>query len=189
MISSYFLNENNCRGKELHGELLVKGSCVMQGYWRHKDESAKSIIDGWLHTGDLGFMQDGYLFLTGRQSNLLALKGGEKVHAEHIENILKNIPLIKEVMIIGEQCKRVYALVNVEENELSDPKFELKELIAEAVKNLAAYQKPKDLLILPDFSIDAGTMTPTLKIRRRQIMIQFQEQINQFLTQHGENLR
>ena len=183
-----FLDSEGNRSKDIEGELLVKGDCVMQGYWGHKDESAKSIQDGWLHTGDIGKVVDGYMYITGRASNLLVLKGGEKVHPEHVENLIKECPLVKEVMLIGEKCKNVYAVINVEENELEDVESALKAQIAEATADLAPFQKPGKFLILPDFTPEDGTMTPTLKIRRKNIWEVYYDQLSDFLIANNEEV-
>ena len=183
-----FVDSEGNRGKEIEGELLVKGDCVMQGYWGHKDESAKSIQDGWLHTGDIGKVVDGYMYITGRASNLLVLKGGEKVHPEHVENLIKKCDLVKEVMLIGEKCKNVYLVVNVEENELDDLEAVLKAQISEATADLAPFQKPGKFLILPDFTPDDGTMTPTLKIRRKNIWNVYYDQLSEFLIANNEEV-
>ena len=132
-----FLDSEGNRNKEIEGELLVKGDCVMQGYWGHKDASAKSIQDGWLHTGDIACMRDGFMYITGRASNLLVLRGGEKVHPEHVEDIVKQCELIGEVMLIGEKCKNVYAIINVEENELEDEFSAVRKQMADAISGLA----------------------------------------------------
>ncbi|NQZ56907.1 MAG: AMP-binding protein, partial [Lentisphaeraceae bacterium] len=84
-----FLNSAGERSKDHEGELLEKGDSVMQGYWGHKDISAKALVDGWLYTGDVAYMKDAYIYISGRASNLLVLKGGEKVHPEHVEEIAK----------------------------------------------------------------------------------------------------
>lgn len=184
-----FLDESGNRGKEVKGELLVKGFCVMAGYWNHQDESAKTIIDGWLHTGDMGYMEEGFLYLNGRQSNLLALKGGEKVHPEHIEDLIKTHSLVKEAMVIGEQCKHIYVLLNLEENDFADSAKEMKKIVAELTKNLAPYQRPKNVLILPEFNLEDGTITPTLKIKRKKIFAQYAKEISEFLESFNETLR
>ncbi|MCM8542202.1 MAG: AMP-binding protein [Lentisphaeraceae bacterium] len=183
-----FLDSEGNRAKDIEGELLVKGDCVMQGYWGHKDESAKSIQDGWLHTGDIGKVVDGYMYITGRASNLLVLKGGEKVHPEHVENLIKKCPLVKEVMLIGEKCKNVYAVVNVEENELEDVNAELKKQLSEATADLAPFQKPGKFLILPDFNPEDGTMTPTLKIRRKNVWQTYFKELSTFLEANNEEV-
>ena len=183
-----FLDSEGNRSKAIEGELLVKGDCVMQGYWGHKDESAKSIQNGWLHTGDIGAVEDGFMYITGRASNLLVLKGGEKVHPEHVENLIKKCPLVTEIMLIGEKCKNVYAVVNVEENELEDVEGVLKAQIAEATADLAPFQKPGKFIILPDFTPDDGTMTPTLKIRRKNIWEKYFTELSSFLEDNREEV-
>ena len=183
-----FLDNEGNRSKEIEGELLVKGDCVMQGYWGHKDASAKSIQDGWLHTGDIACMRDGFMYITGRASNLLVLRGGEKVHPEHVEDIVKQCELVGEVMLIGEKCKNVYAIVNVEENELEDEFSAVKKQMADAISGLAPFQKPKNILILPTFNTDDGTLTPTLKIRRKNVWAKYEEQIKEFLIANGEEI-
>ncbi|MCM8534723.1 MAG: AMP-binding protein [Lentisphaeraceae bacterium] len=183
-----FIDSEGNRSKDVEGELLVKGDSVMQGYWGHKDASAKSIQDGWLHTGDVACLKNDYLFITGRASNLIVLKGGEKVHPEHVEDIVKKCELVSEVMLVGEKCKNVYAVVNVEENELDDVTAVVKKQMAEAIKDLAPFQKPKNVLVLPTFSTDDGTLTPTLKIRRKNVWSTYGEQLNEFLLANGEEI-
>jgi long-chain acyl-CoA synthetase len=183
-----FLDSDGNRSKEIEGELLVKGDCVMQGYWGHKDNSAKSLQNGWLHTGDVGCLRDGSLYITGRASNLLVLKGGEKVHPEHVEHVVKRCSLVSEVMLIGEKCKNVYAVVNVEEHELEDITSHVKAQVAEVILGLAAFQKPKQVLVLPSFTTDDGTLTPTLKIRRKNVWAKYNQEINEFLAANGEEL-
>ena len=86
-----------------NGEILVKGSSVMKGYYQMPDETAETLKDGWLHTGDKGYMdEDGYLFINGRVKNLIILSNGENVSPEEIENKLALNPLIGEVIVTGE---------------------------------------------------------------------------------------
>lgn len=187
-----FRDEQGRTGKDVRGELLVKGDCVMKGYWRHTDASAKTLADGWLHTGDMGYVDaDGFLFLEGRQGNMIVLVGGEKLHPEHVEDAVKTSSLVTECMVIGEKCKNVYALVNVDpdrtvgigEGELLE---RLRKEIQEKTRHLAAYQKPKDVLILPDFTMDEGTLTATLKVRRHMVWQKHGEEIRHFLVRSGE---
>ncbi len=187
-----FKNEEGERGKNITGQLLVKGNCVMKGYWRHTDASAKTMEDGWLNTGDVGHMdKNGFLFIHGRNSSMIVLYGGEKLHPEYIEDAVKSSPLITEAVVIGEKCKNVYVCVNVakEDREKHAPE-ELHRLVKEEVErttaNLANYQKPKDVLVLPDFSMEDGTMTATLKVRRYKIKEIYRSQIDAFLAANGE---
>ena len=183
-----FMDSEGNRSKDIEGELLVKGDCVMQGYWGHKDASAKSIQNGWLHTGDIACMKDDYIYITGRASNLLVLRGGEKVHPEHVEDLVRKCELVSEVMLIGEKCKNVYMIVNVEENELEDVTTAVRKQMADAIVGLAPFQKPKNVLILPTFSTDDGTLTPTLKIRRKNVWAKYADQIKEFLIANGEEV-
>lgn len=183
-----FQDDQGKRSKDIHGELLVKGDCVMQGYWHHSDESSKTIDEGWLHTGDIGYLENGYLHLSGRQSNLLCLKGGEKAHPEAIEDLVKQHPAVSEVMVIGEGCKNLYAIINLVDPEISIDLNETKKEIRQICSELASYQVPKNLLILAPFNVEDGTMTPTLKIRRKNIWAKYQAEINNFLASNGENL-
>jgi long-chain acyl-CoA synthetase len=189
-----FKDENGNLGKDLKGELLVKGDCVMKGYWRHQDESAKTLEDGWLHTGDMGYVDDdGFLFLDGRQGNMIVLFGGEKLHPEHVEEEVKQCPLVTECMVFGEKCKNVYVAVNVDAElveGMSDDelKAELKKQIGERCKHLASYQKPKDVIVLPEWTPEEGTLTVTLKIRRHKIWDTFGNELRGFLAKNGEEV-
>ena len=79
------------------GEILVKGTSVMKGYYQMPDETAETLKDGWLHTGDKGYMdEDGYLFINGRVKNLIILSNGKMISPEEIENKLALNPLVAE---------------------------------------------------------------------------------------------
>ena len=189
-----FKDEEGHIGKELRGQLLVKGDCVMKGYWNHTDDSAKTMEDGWLNTGDMGFCdREGFINIQGRKGSMIVLVGGEKLHPEHIEDAVKNSPYIAEAMVIGEKCKNVYLCVNVNQEltkGMSDDEIhaKLKEEMQATTKHLAAYQKPKEVLVLPPFSMEDGTMTATLKIRRFKIKEIYKTQIEDFLQANGEEL-
>ena len=90
----------NCEAKTVDGELWVKGSSVMQGYYKMPEETADTLEDGWLKTGDLGYVdEDDFIFLTGRKKNLIITKNGENVSPEEIENALGENRLIQEVLV------------------------------------------------------------------------------------------
>ena len=188
-----FKDEEGHMGKDVHGQLLVKGTCVMKGYWNHTDASAKSFEDGWLNTGDVAYQKEGYFFIEGRKGNMIVLIGGEKLHPEHVEDAVKNSPLITEAMVIGEKCKNVYVLANVSKDlakGLSDDELhkKLKEEIQRTTTHLAPYQKPKDVLVLPDFTMEDSTLTATMKIRRYKIQELYGDKIEEFLKANGEEI-
>ena len=94
------LFRSNCEVKIVDEEIWVKGTSVMQGYYKMPEETAQTLEDGWLKTGDLGYVdEDGFLFLTGRRKNLIITPNGENVSPEEIENKLGANRLIQEVLV------------------------------------------------------------------------------------------
>ena len=90
----------NCEAKGVDGELWVRGSSVMMGYYQMEKETAESLTDGWLHTGDLGYVdEDGFVYLTGRKKNLIITKNGENVSPEELENKLGEDRLVQEILV------------------------------------------------------------------------------------------
>lgn len=179
-------------GRHVHGELLLRGDCVMKGYWRHTDTSAKVLRDGWLHTGDMGYLDaDGFLYIEGRRTSMLVLEGGEKLHPEHVEDAIKSVDLFADVMVIGDRCKNVYACVTLDKDAAARIPADrlqahVREKIRETTEHLAAFQRPRDVLILPPFSVEDGTVTVTLKIRRHRIWERHGDEIRAFLAANGE---
>ena len=90
----------NCEVKVVDEELWVKGTSVMQGYYKMPEETAETLVDGWLRTGDLGYVdEDGFLFLTGRKKNLIITPNGENVSPEELENKIGAARLVQEVLV------------------------------------------------------------------------------------------
>lgn len=181
-----FRADDGSESKEIEGELLVKGVCVMQGYWRNPEKTDETIKNGWLYTGDVGYMKDGYLYLSGRKSNLIVLRNGEKFHPEPIEENIKNSRLITQVVAIGENKRYAYLLLNIDqaaakglsENELNQ---KLREDIDKYTADFAKYSRPRDFLILPEFTIEDSTMTSSLKVRRQVVWKRYFKEIGEFL--------
>jgi len=182
------------------GEILVKGPCVMQGYYNKPDQTREAFTpDGWLLTGDIGRIdQDGYLLITDRKKELLKTSGGKFVAPAPIENLLKTSPLIANAMVVGDGRKFTSVLVvvnfaGIEEEArkagrdfsthaqmLNDPWVrdlytrELERLTAP----LAQYEKPKRFaLIEQDFTYASGELTYTMKLKRRVIEQRYQDVI------------
>ncbi len=181
-----FRADDGSESKELEGELLVKGVCVMAGYWRNPEKTDDTIKNGWLYTGDVGYMKDDFLFLSGRKSNLVVLRNGEKFHPEPIEENVKNSRLISQALAIGENKRYPYLLLNVDpiaaeglsEDEL---RHSLKSEIEKYTEHFAKYSRPKDFLILPEFTIEDSTLTSSLKVRRQVVWKRYFTEINAFL--------
>ncbi len=105
-----------CNVKTVQGEILVSGDTVMLGYWNDPVSTAAVIEDGWLHTGDMGYVdKNGYLFLTGRKTNLIVFENGEKLMAEQLEKELCGICGVKEALVIGKSIehKRSRTVIDV----------------------------------------------------------------------------
>ena len=170
-------------------EILVKGSGVMKGYYQLPEENAKVFTeDGWLRTGDAGYISDtGSLVITDRIKDLMKTSNGKYIAPQPIENILGNNNLINNVMLIAEGRPFVTALIvpnfellevrlkelNLLSGTQADwvTKPEVKEMytqiIGEMQKNLPGYEKVKKFTLLPaDLEVHAGEITPTLKIKR-----------------------
>lgn len=85
------------------GELIARGPNVMAGYFENEEETAKTLVDGWLHTGDLAYVdKDGYIFICGRKKNVIVLKNGKNVYPEELEVLISNLPYVEECMVFGQ---------------------------------------------------------------------------------------
>ncbi|MCK4518642.1 MAG: AMP-binding protein [Candidatus Omnitrophica bacterium] len=182
-----FEDESGKKDKKFKGELLVKGKCVMAGYWGMKEETSRALKDGWLYTGDMGYInEEGYLILFGRKKNLLCLKGGEKFYPEFIEEQIKTSPYILQAMIIGEGCARSSVLVNINQDLLKGKTAEeidkiIAQDIRQATHDFETYQRPARHLILPEFTMEEDLLTNTLKIRRHRVLEKYNKEIGGLL--------
>ncbi len=171
------------------GEILVKGNIVMKGYYNQPEETAKAIVDGWFHTGDIGEKDsDGYLKITDRKKSLFKSSGGKYVAPAHIEELVGTLPYIDQVIVIGNERMYVTALIvpdvgelksiahklniNIEfESDLFTNPAVLKQIekdINEVQKNLASFEKIRKFSLLQTpFTIEGGELTPTLKVKRK----------------------
>ena len=157
----------NCKAKTVDGELWVKGSSVMQGYYKMPEETAETLEDGWLKTGDLGYVDDeGFLYLTGRKKNLIITKNGENVSPEELENALSTNRLVGEILVRekdGVIEAEIYPDQDyVKKKRIKDVREKLQEIIDEYNKT-AAPQKRIYSLIVRDTEFEKTT---TRKIKR-----------------------
>jgi len=172
------------------GEILAKGPCVMQGYYQNPGATREALDEeGWFHTGDIGYLdKDQYLFITDRKKDLLKTAGGKFVAPQPIENALKTSPFILNAMVVGDKRKFVVALIvpnattvgaKAAESgvrlgaELAEDAF-VRGLIESEVKrltgHLAQYESIKKFALLEkDFTFDDGSLTFTLKLKRRVV--------------------
>lgn len=183
-----FKDDFGLLSKEIEGELLIKGNCVMKGYWNHKDASAKQFFEGWLCTGDMGFYKNNKLFINGRKTNMIVLANGENLYPEYIENHLKILEDINDIMIFGDKLKNIYAIISVHEDISIDLSLhsKIKKEIQKKLEHFPHYQKPKDFILVPPFSHENGTYTATQKIRRNNIVSMYKNEISTLLKSNGE---
>ncbi|MGW7527863.1 AMP-dependent synthetase/ligase [Streptomyces sp. NPDC054783] len=182
------------------GEILVSGDHVLRGYW---DPQAGGVVpatrDGWLSTGDIGELDDeGYLTITGRKKELLITAGGKSVAPAPLENWLRQHPLISQVMLVGDARPYVAALITLDvdgvthwrqmigkhpvppELLVGDPELEavLQRAMDEANKLVSRPESIRRFAVLPgDFTEEAGHLTPSMKLRREQIMTDFASEV------------
>ncbi len=184
---------------EADGEICVAGPSVMLGYYKRPDLTAETIIDGWLHTGDIGTLEDGkYLKITDRKKELFKTSGGKYVAPQPIENKMKESPFIEQIVLIGDNKKFVSALIVPGFSKLKDwAKQHGIEYTSneEIIKNTMVVNMIGDIvdqynqlfnqveqvkrftLIPREFTIDKGEMTPKLSIRRKVILSNFEKEI------------
>lgn len=188
------------------GEILVKGPQVMLGYYHDPAATADAFVDGWFKTGDIGYIEDGFIFITDRKKELIITAGGKNIAPQPIENELKMDKYIASAFVHGDGKPFLTALIvpNIERLlEFAKEKhiryYELADLvthtsvralfeqrIADINKRLAQYETIKMFVLLPqDFSIEGGELTPTLKLKRKVIYEKYRQRIEDLYADHS----
>jgi long-chain acyl-CoA synthetase len=186
------------------GELLVQGDNIMQGYYQMPEETERVLQrydDGvWFHTGDIGTIDaEGYIRITDRKKDLIKTSLGKYIAPQMIENLIRGIPMVEQVVVVGNARKfpsalivpafdalRAYArTLNLETKDtrelVSHPRIVeyFKKKVDEVTKELAPHEKIKKIALLDrEFSIESGELTPTLKVRRKFVEDKHREVIN-----------
>jgi long-chain acyl-CoA synthetase len=182
------------------GEILVRGPSVFGGYWNMPKESAEAFTDGFFKTGDIGNLDaDGYLSVTDRKKDLIKTSGGKFIAPQPIEASLKDNALVAEAVVIGDKRKFPAAMILpyfplledwAHDNQVTflsreelvrQPRVQaLYEDVVENVnENLARFEKLKKTIVLAEeFSVASGTLTPTLKMKRRAVEAKHREEID-----------
>lgn len=183
------------------GEILVRGPNVFLGYLHDEQATRETIIDGWLHSGDVGEIdRDGYVRLTDRKKDLIITAGGKNISPQNIERLLTEIPLVSQAVVIGDQRKYLSALVTLVPEELErfcreagimerDPTRlashpQVRDVVQRAIDQnvnprLARHETIKRFDILPsELSEGAGELTPTMKIKRKVVSSRYASHID-----------
>jgi long-chain acyl-CoA synthetase len=172
------------------GEILVRGPNVFQGYYKNDEATRETIVDGWLHTGDIGEIdEDGFLQITGRKKDIIITAGGKNITPSNIEAEVKQSQWISQAVVIGDRRPYLVALVTLDPEEIvklakekglpEDPAAlaeneEVRKLVGEHIDHInekfARVEQVKKFKILPrDLSQEGGELTPTMKVKRNVV--------------------
>ena len=187
------------------GEILVRGPSVFRAYWNRPEETRDAFVDGWFKTGDIGNLdEDGFLSVTDRKKDLLKTSGGKFIAPQPVENSLKLNALIGTAVVLGDRRKFPSVLISphfplleswARENDITftskahlvaHPKVKIlyEGIVEEVNQNLARFEKLKKVLLVPDeFTTTDGSLTPTLKLRRKVIEERYRQQIEDLYRQ------
>jgi long-chain acyl-CoA synthetase len=187
------------------GEILVRGPSVFQSYWKRPDETANTFVDGWFKTGDIGNLdEEGFLSVTDRKKDLIKTSGGKFIAPQPIENTLKHNALIAEAVVLGDKRKFPAVLISpyfplledwARANQLlfssradlvANPKVQslYEGIVDDLNTNLARFEKLKRVLVIAnEFSAEDGTLTPSMKLRRRAIEQSYRQLIDDMYAQ------
>ena len=180
----------------------MRGRHVFKGYFKNPAATAEAIDDeGWLHSGDIGTIEDGFLKITDRKKDLIITAGGENIAPQVIEGKLKAIDAVSQAVVVGDRRKFLTALLTIDESKLDaalresgstaktmeqaagDEKVHqwLMGQVEQINRNLARVQTIKKIKLLPsDLSIEGGELTPTMKVKRKIINQKYADTIESF---------
>jgi len=180
------------------GEILAKGPNIFQGYYKNEEATRETLIDGWLHTGDIGEIDaDGYLKITGRKKDIIITAGGKNITPANLEAEIKQHPLVSQCVVIGDRRPYLVALVTLDPEEAAawardrglptdpekvaanpDVRASVQAHVDEINKKFARVEQVKKIEILPgDLSQEGGELTPTLKVKRNVVAEKYEREI------------
>jgi len=160
------------------GEILVKGENVMMGYWKKEKETNEVLKDGWLYTGDVGVFDGEFLKIKDRKKDIIITPGGENISPIKIENDLNKSNYIEQSLVYGKNKQYLICVIVFSAENKNISEVEVKKEIEKINKKLTKIEKIKKFFIIKDqFTIENGTMTPTLKLKRYKIIKKYQTEI------------
>ncbi len=184
------------------GEILAKGVCVMRGYYKREDLTSETFADGWFRTGDIGRLDDdGFVWITGRKKEIIVTAGGKNVIPALLEDQIRADALVSQVLVVGDNRPFIGALVTLDQEALpgwlqrhnlpADTSLEdaannpvvkaaVQDLITAANASVSQAEAIKSFRIVPaDFTEASGHLTPSMKVKRAQVMKDFETVIEE----------
>jgi long-chain acyl-CoA synthetase len=180
------------------GEILVKGPNVFQGYYKNEEATRETIVDGWLHTGDIGEIDsDGFIKITGRKKDIIITAGGKNITPANLENEIKQHALVSQCVVVGDRRPYLIALVTLDPEEAAawaqehglpedleqlasnaEVRKTIEAHVEEINQKFARVEQVKKIDILPqDLSQEGGELTPTLKVKRAVVASKYEPRI------------
>ena len=188
-------------------EIWYRGPNLMLGYWNNPEDSAAVLVDGWFRTGDVGHLdEDGYLTITDRIKDLIVTSNGKNIAPSPIEGLLASDPLFEHTLLLGDNRPYLTLLVapslphletigrqlqltwSHRDELLSHPEVlaELRRRVAALTTKLASYEQIRDLrLLIEDFTLENGLLTPTLKVKRKEVERRFSQLVEDMYERAG----
>jgi long-chain acyl-CoA synthetase len=182
------------------GEILVRGANIFRGYYKNPDATGETLADGWLHTGDLGRVdEDGFVYITGRKKDIIITAGGKNITPANLENWLKQNQYISQAVVYGDRRPYLTALITLDPEEVAAwatergidtvdvaelaERDEVRQMVQETVDSVNARVGPVEQLkyftILPqDLSQETGELTPTLKVKRNVVYDKYADELD-----------
>ena len=185
------------------GEILVKGPNVFQGYYKNEEATRETIVDDWLHTGDLGSVDaDGFIQITGRKKDIIITAGGKNITPANLEAEIKQHPLVSQCVVVGDRRPYLVALVTLDPEDAvayarehglpedpgrlagdPDVRAAIEQHLAKVNEKFARVEQVKKIAILSqDLSQESGELTPTLKVKRAVVADKHRGEIEQLYT-------
>jgi long-chain acyl-CoA synthetase len=182
------------------GEILVRGPNIFQGYYKNEEATKETLEDGWLHTGDIGELdEDGYLSITGRKKDIIITAGGKNITPANLEAEIKQSPYVSQCVVIGDRRPYLVALITLDMEECTklceekgwpaDPaelrhnegmRAIIQEHLDKINEKFARVEQVKKFEILPhDLSQETGELTPTMKVKRNVVAEKFEKDVDQ----------
>ena len=171
------------------GEILLRGDNIFQGYYKNDEASKEALEGGWLHTGDLGRIdEDGFVYISGRKKDIIITAGGKNITPANLENGIKQNQHVSQCVVVGDRRPYLVALVTLDPEVATEETSEIRESIQQTVDEVNSKVGPveqiKYFAILPqDLSQETGELTPTMKVKRNVVHEKFADVIDSLYEQ------